>query len=336
MLVTLSYPEFDARGDRNLPSLYLEDLLLAPQDSRPCGRAPRRSPRGPRLAASSGVRRGLPRLPAPEDREGLSHRLETYLQCPFQYLRAAHPAPRPRRARPEERLDFLTQGNIVHEVLAELVGAAAGRDRPLRTELSRAASNEKRIPRGYHTERLRNAMLDDLRAFAAGDAWPRGDFQSRTERIRVPARRRARNLAAGSTASMSPPMAAPYVIDYKYSAAAARQGQAEGREPVAGSALPAGGRQALRSETFRHVLRGREGRNRVRRLGRASFHGRPPLPGELARSRPRADAASGRGDPLRPRGCGARRLDNCRYCDSRDMCRVDRRAVAPRGVAEGA
>ena len=34
MLVTLSYPEFDARGDRNLPSMFLEELLLVPEEAR--------------------------------------------------------------------------------------------------------------------------------------------------------------------------------------------------------------------------------------------------------------------------------------------------------------
>ena len=39
-LVTLTYPEFDARGDRNLPSIFLEDLHLAPQESRAVRTAP--------------------------------------------------------------------------------------------------------------------------------------------------------------------------------------------------------------------------------------------------------------------------------------------------------
>src|SRR5260370_10357135 len=35
LLTTLSYPEFDGRGERNLPSLYLEDRLLASDGARP-------------------------------------------------------------------------------------------------------------------------------------------------------------------------------------------------------------------------------------------------------------------------------------------------------------
>src|SRR6202007_901661 len=41
MLVTLSYPEFDARGERTLPSLYLENLLRRPELSRPVKPRPR-------------------------------------------------------------------------------------------------------------------------------------------------------------------------------------------------------------------------------------------------------------------------------------------------------
>ena len=41
MLTTLSYPEFDARGERNLPSIYLEDVLVPPVDSVPVRPAPR-------------------------------------------------------------------------------------------------------------------------------------------------------------------------------------------------------------------------------------------------------------------------------------------------------
>ena len=54
MLVTLSYPEFDSRGERNLPSIYLEDLLQPPVDSLPVRPAPRSLPEprsAPRIAA---------------------------------------------------------------------------------------------------------------------------------------------------------------------------------------------------------------------------------------------------------------------------------------------
>src|ERR1019366_4572721 len=97
--VTLSYPEFDARGERHLPSIFLEDLALEPEEARRVRPGPRRPPSWePSLA---GIR-------APEllrvlrERTGLVSptALEKYLQCPFQFfgarvLRLAAPPPRP-------------------------------------------------------------------------------------------------------------------------------------------------------------------------------------------------------------------------------------------------
>src|SRR5205823_8311949 len=57
MLVTLSYPEFDSRGDRNLPSLYLDDLILVREDSeavRPAARTPP-TPRATTAVAAPGL-----------------------------------------------------------------------------------------------------------------------------------------------------------------------------------------------------------------------------------------------------------------------------------------
>ena len=44
--------------------------------------------------------------------------LETFLQCPFQYFAGRLLRLKGSPGRPGERLDFLTQGGIVHEVLA--------------------------------------------------------------------------------------------------------------------------------------------------------------------------------------------------------------------------
>ena len=57
--------------------------------------------------------------------------------------------------RPEERFDFLTQGNIVHEVLAEWWQQPQDVT-ALFERVFAAHLEEKHIPSGYHTERLRN------------------------------------------------------------------------------------------------------------------------------------------------------------------------------------
>jgi ATP-dependent helicase/DNAse subunit B len=227
MLVTLSYPECDARGERNLRSAYLDGCLIEEQTSRPVRPRPREW-RG-REIAPAGIRQ--PRL-----LEVLRQRtvkvsptsLESYLQCPFQYFGSRLLRLTPAPPRPEERLDFLTQGNIVHEVLArwysrphpELGGIAA-----LFEEIFARTLEEKQIPAGYHTERLRNAMLDDLVAFTRAERFPAGEFESRMEEkfefalnpsLTVSGKIDRLDVAADGTA---------YVVDYKYSNAQNTKGR---------------------------------------------------------------------------------------------------------------
>jgi RecB family exonuclease len=120
-------------------------------------------------------------------------------------------------ARPEERLDFLTQGNIVHEVLAAWY--AQPRDMAgLFEQVFQRYLEEKQIPPGYHTERLRNAMLEDLETFAKDQRWPREAYQSHMEEafvflleegLEISGKIDRLDVAADGRA---------YVLDYKYSA----------------------------------------------------------------------------------------------------------------------
>ncbi len=179
LVATLSYPEFDARGDRNLPSLFLEELQLVPEEARAVRVRPRHAP-PPRRTAE---------IQAPALREFLRERsarqsptrIEVYLQCPFQYFAARTLRLKEPPALPEARLDFLTQGNIVHAVLAKWYLEPRDIEALFLEEFARVLE-EKRIPQGYHTERLRNAMIDDLRAFAADGRWPVAGMRSQTER----------------------------------------------------------------------------------------------------------------------------------------------------------
>jgi hypothetical protein len=117
MLVTLSYPEFDARGERNLQSLYLEDVLVPAVDSVPVRPAPR-ARHEPRGAAQIGAPDLLEYLRTKTARLWATA-LETFLQCPFQYFAQRLMRLKTAPPRPEERLSFLEEGNIVHQVLAE-------------------------------------------------------------------------------------------------------------------------------------------------------------------------------------------------------------------------
>ena len=193
--------------------------------------------------------------------------LEMYLQCGDQYfsqrtlrLEAAPP-------RPADRLDFLAQGNIVHEVLARWY--AEPRDiAALFESVFERYAEEKRIPTAYHTERLRNAMLDDLRAFATNTEWPRAGFQSRTEEkfgftlaegLEVYGRIDRLDVAPDGRA---------YVVDYKYMQRAEHQAQAEQRAVAASAALPDGRGARAGNDTGRHVLRGAERRRGLRGVER--------------------------------------------------------------------
>jgi ATP-dependent helicase/DNAse subunit B len=216
MLVTLSYPEFDARGERNLQSLYLEDVLEPAVDSVPVRPAPRsrHEPRGP---AQIGAPDLLEYLRTRTGRLSATA-LETFLQCPFQYFAQRLMRLKTAPLRPEERLSFLEQGNIVHQVLAEWWQRPQD-VAPLFEQIFARRLAEAHIPNGYHTERLRNAMLDDLKRFTSQDEWPRGDWKSQTEieftfplaeGLEISGRIDRLDVAGDGRA---------FVLDYKYSAA---------------------------------------------------------------------------------------------------------------------
>jgi ATP-dependent helicase/DNAse subunit B len=217
MQVVLSYPEFDARGERHLPSIFLEDLALAPAEARRVRPGPPRPPsREP----------GPAKIRAPELLRVLRRKtervsptaLERYLQCPFQYfggrvLKLAGPPPRPAK-----RLDFIAQGDIVHAALAEWYSNPQDMG-ALFARIFESELEERHAPPGYHVERLRNVMLEDLCAFAADARWPRAGFTSRMESefdfalndaVRVRGKIDRLDIAPDGRA---------WVVDYKYSAA---------------------------------------------------------------------------------------------------------------------
>jgi ATP-dependent helicase/DNAse subunit B len=218
MLVTLSYPEFDARGERSLPSFYLEDLQLAPEESRAVRPQPRYRgcPPDP-LRGPAGIRApGLLEFLHEKTAKLSPTDLESFLQCPFQYFGRRTLRLRAAPSRPQDRLDFLMQGSIVHGVLA--AWWAHPQDvAPLFEKVFERYVEEERIPSGYHTERLRNAMLDDLRAFADDQQWPRGDFQSRMEERFVFPLDESIAISGKIDRLDTAPDGRAYVIDYKYS-----------------------------------------------------------------------------------------------------------------------
>jgi ATP-dependent helicase/DNAse subunit B len=218
MLVTLSYPEFDARGERSLPSLFLDDLQLEPQESRPLRPQPR-YPLGLAPPAPAEIRvPGLLEFLREKTAKLSPTDLESFLQCPFQYFGRRTLRLKAAPSRPQDRLDFLMRGNIVHDVLA--AWWAYPQDvAPLFENVLERYIEDRRIPSGYHTERLRNSMLDDLQAFAADQQWPRGDFQSRMEERFVFSIDPSLAISGKIDRLDIAPDGRAYVIDYKYSTA---------------------------------------------------------------------------------------------------------------------
>lgn len=323
-LLALSYPEYDARGDRTLPSIFLQDLHLPPEASH----AARPRPKWQSSLPARGP------IAAPRLLEHLRDRtatlspsaLESYLQCAFQYFGSKLLRLKSAPKRPDARLNenYLLQGNIVHEVLA---AAYANPDR-IEQAFEEAFERERikqRIPNGYHTERLRNAMREDLLEFIQDDQWPRAQFQSQTEEKftfaldpslkingRIDRIDRGANGAHGAT----------YVVDYKYSAAQRAKGRLTDENLLQAPLYYMAAKEAFGVEPdgvfYVSLKKG------VEYVGwsHSGFLASEPIPPDwLERARARTlqaalEIRAGRVEvaPSNP--------VNCRFCDCRDICRV--------------
>ena len=323
MLTTLSYPEFDARGERNLPSLYLEGLALAAEESRAVRPQPRYPPalRGPAEIRVPGLLEflhGKTTKLSPTD-------LESFLQCPFQYFGRRTLRLKAAPSRPQDRLDFLVQGNIVHEVLAAW-WVDQGDVAPLFESVFERHVEDERIPIGYHTERLHNAMLDDLRGFAADGQWPRGDFQSRMEERFVFSLDESIAISGKIDRLDTAPDGRAYVIDYKYSNAQ------NTKDKLKDENLLQAPLYLMAAEEFFGVKAA--GMFYVGLKGGVVYAGWKAVPEHwLERKKQQAlqvvaEIRAGRVEsmPANP--------DKCRYCEFRDVCRVE--VGEAEALAEGA
>lgn len=318
ILVTLSYPEFDSRGESNLPSVFLENLVVPPEESRAVRPAPRHvfSPARP---PAMGAPLLLAALREKTARVSVSS-LESYLQCPFQYFGRGLLRLKSSPARPEERLDFSLQGEIVHAVLAEWLA----QQRDIAAVFERVFAekcDEEAIRPGYHTERLRNAMLQDLERFAADSQWPRAQFGSQTEqRFEVPLDD-SFHVTGRIDRIDTDAEGRAYVIDYKYSAperVKARKDAGQLQGPV--YALAAERAFGVRPAGMFFVGVKKE----VRYVGWSDtgLLESDPIPAEWAQTAGQvlqivSDIRIGRLAPF------PADRDGCRYCDIRDVCRIE-------------
>lgn len=252
--------------------------------------------------------------------------LEMFLQCPFQYFGGRLLRLREPPGRPEDRLDFLTQGNIVHSVLARWYAAPCDIERLFEEEFARILE-EKNIQPGYHTERLRNAMLEDLRAFAGDGRWPLQGLESRmeepfefdlTDSIRIAGKIDRLDFAPDGSA---------FVTDYKYSRAQTAKNKRDDENLLQAPlyAMAAERVFGVRAAGMHYVaLKG----------GIDEIGWDAPFPeGFFERATEKTVSAVEEIRAGRVEVAPAN-LDKCRFCDFRDVCRVAAGEAAE--LAEGA
>jgi len=317
--LTLSYPQCDARGQPNLPSLYL-DGLAAPSPWKSVLPRPRRQ---------GGAARPSAIIASPNLLENLTlqHQsfrptaLESYLQCAFQFFGRdslhLHAAP----VRPEKRLDFPTQGNIVHAVLAELQGNA----QPLAEIFDRVFERiceKQRVPPGYRTEACRERMLADVRALAEDPGWAPGGEIRTEQKFRYMLGADVEINGRIDRIDVTPENGA-YVIDYKYSGAQNTKNLGTNGNLLQPQLYLLALERCFRLRPEGMSYWGFKGG--VQRTPWAQFE---PSQAVETTLRIASEVRAGRVEP-HPAD-----PDKCRFCDYRDVCRYD--IAAPADLAEGA
>ena len=317
--LTLSYPRFDARGQQNLPSQYLDGMAAV--TTLPV------APRVPIAPAANGS--------AAVSSTDLLHAilgkhaafrptsLEVYLQCPFQFFARDTLGLRRAPLRPEERLDFRTQGNIVHGVLAEMHRKGTSLAEAFTRVFEQVARRENLTP-GYRTEALRERMLADLRALVEDPRWLPG-YPIRVEQDFTYTLAPGVQIKGRIDRYDELPGGGALVIDYKYSSAQNTKNRANDGN-------------LLQPQLYMRAVEQCFGR----RPDGMSYWGikggleqTEPAPYEPQRAiettlRVVAEIRAGR---MAPHPAD---LDKCRLCDFRDVCRfVETETAVDAAGAEG-
>jgi putative RecB family exonuclease len=325
LAVTLTYPEFDGRGERNLPSIFLESVLVPRDQARPVRPEPRRAPVPLRPAEIRDTR--LLDFVRVRTAALSPSRLESFLQCAYQSFAAQMLRLNPPPLRPERRLDrnFLRQGEIVHAVLARWWQEGGDIGAIFEDEFAKVVA-AKHIPTSYQTERARNQMLLDLRQFAANGEWDRSLYQeSRIEQaFEFPLTETVAIRGKIDRLDVTPDGRA-VVVDYKYSNAQNLKAKLESDNLLqAPLYLMAAARQfGLKPAAMYYVG--------VK--AKVEYAEWETSDGWEARAIERTieiveEMRAGRIDiaPADP--------DKCRFCDARDICRVETGTAAV--LVEGA
>ena len=324
-VVTLSYPESDARGERNLRSSYLEDLGLEEEATWPVRPEARNLPTRPMPAAIRAP--GLLTVVREKTARISASGLESYLQCPFQYFGGRILRLEARPLRPEQRLDFRKQGELVHEVLAEWC-AEPQEIGPLFDRVFAEYREQLRIPDGYQTERLRQAMRRDLERFAADSTWPRAQFRSRVEEKFDFALDESLAITGRIDRIDTADDGRSYVIDYKYSAPQRVKDRQKNSDQFQAPLYIMAAEKAFGVKPAGMFFVSLK--NKVEYAGWSSerFLDADPIAEDWLRDtaeRTRALVEQMRAGRIAPEPADT---ENCRFCDSRDVCRIEVRRPA--------
>ncbi|HEY1337139.1 MAG TPA: PD-(D/E)XK nuclease family protein [Bryobacteraceae bacterium] len=323
--VTLSYPESDARGERTLRSLYLEDLALEEEAARPVMPEARGLPARPTMAVI--LAPALLTILREKTARISPSGLESYLQCPFQFFGRRILRLETRPMRPEQRLDFRAQGDLVHSVLAEWCGQPQEIG-PLFDRVFAEHCEQFRIPNGYQTERLRQAMRRDLERFASDDTWPRASFHSRAEEAFEFALDESLAITGRIDRMDTDRDGRSYVIDYKYSAAQRVKDRQKNGDQFQAPLYVMAAEKAFGVQAAGMFYVSLKGKVEYVGWSREQFLEADPVPEDWlddATARTRALVEQMRAGRITPEPANS---DNCRFCDSRDVCRIEVRRPA--------
>ncbi len=164
--ICLSYPRRNARGDENLRSSFFGRLRATESKAllaRPVLAAPSLSLRPAAPVRSADL---LQRIAERQTYFSPSS-LESYARCPFQFFANRTLRLKSLPDTPEERLSYLAQGNIVHDVLKRWT-PVRGEVKPHFDAVFDAVCEEEHIQLTYRTEVLRQQMLADIENFCEG------------------------------------------------------------------------------------------------------------------------------------------------------------------------
>ena len=311
--LTVSYAESDTRGVRSLPSQFLSGPLQRCNNTvRPTvGRVPDRP-----WVADPPV---LPIFPT-----FTPSSLECFLDCPFQFFARYTLKLRTRPLTPQDRLDFMLQGNIVHHTLAEW----HRNPQPITPLFERIFAEQcarNSVFMGYRTEYLRRQMLDDLKRFCASDKLPPPAAILTEQKFEI-AVDDALQLKGRIDRVDTLPDGRALIVDYKYSAKATVSGKMDKATLLQAGLYALAAERALGlapAGVFYYGLK-----RDLKIVGWSDPPGAfgmktEPLTREWIASVARIARTAA--DQIREGRIAAApaSLDLCRLCDFRDVCRYD-------------